>query len=145
MEEKIYETRAAPEKVRPDNIKEIKLPNYVKITEKCVKEMLIKFKNYGNNWVNLDDLYWKERILKECKEYNESMTIDSEKRKLLNILNMVAMAYETADTNRGCRQHIVDFKYIKMSEFKPWFVNCKICGKSLVINEGIIREDGEIE
>ena len=123
---------------------EIKLPHYEDLVVKGVHEMGIKFKNYGNDWVDKDAIYWKERILKEVKEYIDSMTVDSEKRKLINILNMVAMAYETVE-NRGCEQHIVDFEYIMMSGRKPWYSNCKICGKSLVIEKGIIREVEKIE
>ncbi len=118
---------------------DVELPNYHAIMELCIDEMRIKFKNYGNDWLKKDDIYWKERILKEVIEYNESMTIDSEKRKLLNILNMVAMAYDTVE-NRGCRQHIVEFGQILMSEHKTWYSNCNVCGKQLFIERGIIRE-----
>lgn len=82
---------------------EIKLPDYNYIVELAIKEMEIKFKNYGNDWLTLDDKYWKERISKEVQEYVDSMTVDSEQRKLLNILNMVCMAYELAPHVRSSR------------------------------------------
>ena len=120
--------------------KEIKLPHYEEVIVKCVHEMRIKFKNYGNDWLTSDDLYWKERLTKEIKEYCESMTIDSEKRKLLNIINIAMMAYETAETNRGCRQHMADFEDIVSSKGSDVFVNCTVCSMPLVIYNGIILE-----
>ena len=68
------------------------------------------------------------------------MTIDSEKRKLLNIINIAMMAYETAETNRGCRQHMADFEDIVSSKGSDVFVNCTVCSMPLVIYNGIILE-----
>jgi len=123
---------------------EIKLPNYEDIIKLCVEEMRIKFKNYGNDWLTSDDVYWKERLKKEVEEYYESMTIDSEKRKLLNIINIAAMAHETADNNRGCRQHEATFSIIAASKNCTIGTNCILCHKRLLITNGIIREDKNI-
>ncbi len=120
---------------------EMRLPNYENLINKSAHEMSVKFINYGNDWLEKDAIYWKERILKEVKEYIESMTIDSEKRKLLNILNMIAMAYDTIE-NRGCIYHIVPFEIIVKSEKKRINTICNRadCGKPLTIYNGIIRE-----
>lgn len=82
---------------------EIALPDYDKIIGLAIEEMKIKFKNYGNDWLKSDESYWKKRIFNECAEYRDSMTIDSEKRKLLNIINMCCMAFETAAKNRSSK------------------------------------------
>ena len=123
---------------------EIKLPHYEALIIKGVHEMGIKFKNYGNDWVDKDAIYWKERILKEVKEYIDSMTIDSEKRKLINILNMIAMAYETIE-NRGCVQHIVDFDIIVISKGTQIHVPCDKCGTTIWIENGTIQKEDKIE
>jgi len=81
----------------------MKLPDYDNIVLLAIEEMKIKFKNYGNEWLELNDAYWKKRIFNEVAEYRDSMTIESEKRKLLNILNMVAMAYATCDIKRSTK------------------------------------------
>lgn len=119
---------------------QILVPDYQDIIEKCIKEMTIKYVNYGNDWLEADDLFWKERLTKEIKEYKNSMTIDSEKRKLLNIINIAAMAYETADTKRGCTTHEVAFSVIASTEGKLIHTKCDKCGKPLAIGDGIIME-----
>ena len=76
--------------------KEIQVnPNFEKIVPLCIKELDIKFPDYGNSWQTLNKTYWQQRIRNEVDEYQNSMTSISEKRKLLNIMNMCAMAYET--------------------------------------------------
>lgn len=79
-------------------------PDFDTIIEKCRKELEIKFPNYGNTWLESDDEYYKERLTNEVDEYIKSMTPDSERRKLLNIINIAAMAYQTALANRAVRQ-----------------------------------------
>ncbi len=69
-------------------------PNFEKIIPLCIKELEIKFSDYGNSWMKEGSLYWHRRIKNEYHEYVESMTVASEKRKLLNIINMCAMAWE---------------------------------------------------
>ncbi len=69
----------------------------------CKKELDIKYSQYGNTWLEQDDKYYKERLIKEVREYIESMTVESEKRKLLNIINIAAMAWQTAKNNRATR------------------------------------------
>lgn len=113
-------------------------PDFGALITKCIAELQIKYSQYGNTWLEQDDLYYKERLLKEVKEYAESMTVESEKRKLLNIVNIAAMAYQTAKTNRGCRKHKVIFADIMNSRDQPVTSNCTICGKELVIRRGII-------
>ena len=76
-------------------------PDFAEIIAMCLHELTIKFPSYGNVWLEQDDAYYKERLSKEVKEYVEAMTIDSEKRKLLNIINIAAMAHQTAKANRA--------------------------------------------
>ena len=92
-------------------------PDFDTIIKKCLNEIKIKFPNYGNTWLEQDDKHYKERLKKEVDEYINSMTIDSERRKLLNIINLAAMAWQTAPVNR----------------FKGYtLINCNICNKPLL-------------
>ena len=72
-------------------------PNFEKIIPLCIKELEIKFPDYGNSWMKEDKEYWMQRISNEMYEYRNSMSKTSEKRKLLNIINMCAMAWENLD------------------------------------------------
>ncbi|KKM64219.1 hypothetical protein LCGC14_1503570 [marine sediment metagenome] len=69
-------------------------PNFEKIIPLCIKELEIKFPDYGNSWMKEGNGYWEQRIDNEVQEYMNSMSTASEKRKLLNIINMCAMAWE---------------------------------------------------
>ncbi len=113
-------------------------PDFENIVKLCVKELEIKYSNYGNTWVELDDIYYKERLKKEVLEYVESMTVESERRKLLNIINIAAMAHQTAESNRGCRKHKPPFEDIVKSKDDPYISSCMICGKDVVIKHGIV-------
>lgn len=92
-------------------------PDFSTIIGKCLDEIKTKFPNYGNTWLEKDNEHYKERIQKEVNEYIDSMTVDSERRKLLNIINLAAMAWQTALANR--KQ-----KYIS--------ARCNLCGKALM-------------
>lgn len=92
-------------------------PDFDTIIKKCTEQLEIKFTAYRNTWLELDDAYYKERLFKEVDEYVKSMTVESERRKLLNIINIAAMAWETAKANRAERRIPVI---------------CTICGGSLV-------------
>lgn len=70
-------------------------PDFEKIIPLCIRELNIKFPDYGNSWMECDKEYWIKRMGNEVEEYEKSMTLVSEKRKLLNIINMAAMAWET--------------------------------------------------
>jgi len=78
-----------------DDGKEQMDPDFEKIISLCIKELDIKFPEYGNSWLECNKEYWIKRIGNEVKEYDMAMTPQSEKRKLLNIINMAAMAWET--------------------------------------------------
>jgi len=71
-------------------------PDFDKIIPLCIRELDIKFPDYKNSWMICDKEYWIKRIGNELEEYVKSMTLPSDKRKLLNIINMAAMAWETA-------------------------------------------------
>lgn len=92
-------------------------PDFTDIIKKCEHELKIKFPTYGNIWLEEDDAYYKERLFKEVKEYIDAMTIVSERRKLLNIINIAVMAYQTAPVNRAK-------KYVPEM--------CPFCDKSLL-------------
>ena len=76
-------------------------PDFVEIAKLAQAELDIKYVNYGNSWLTQNEAYWKQRIKNEVDEYVKSMTIDSEKRKLLNIFNMCAMAFTTVSETRS--------------------------------------------
>jgi len=75
-------------------------PNFDAIIPLCVKELNIKFSDYGNTWLKMDTKYWVQRISNEVEEYEKSMTTQSAKRKLLNIINMCAMAWDNLENRR---------------------------------------------
>ncbi len=68
-------------------------PDFEKIIPLCINELNIKFPEYGNTWLDVDKEYWIKRIMNEIKEYEMSMTPQSDRRKMLNIINMAAMAW----------------------------------------------------
>lgn len=76
-------------------------PDFEEIIKLCRIEMEIKFPNYGNIWTEQDDKYFKERLRKEVNEYVASQTVDSERRKLINVMNIACMAWQTAMANRS--------------------------------------------
>jgi len=72
-------------------------PDFEKIIPLCIRELDIKFPDYGNTWTRAEKEYWIKRIGNEVEEYVKSMSLSSEKRKLLNIINMCAMAWDNLD------------------------------------------------
>ena len=68
-------------------------PDFEVIIPLCQRELDIKYPEYGNNWVGFKSEYWVPRIANEVDEYKNSMSRASEKRKLLNIINLAAMAW----------------------------------------------------
>jgi len=78
-------------------------PDFNIIIQLCINELNIKFPEYGNTWQEgqcLTTEYWIKRIGNELEEYKKSMTPMSAMRKLLNIINMVAMAYDNMMTGK---------------------------------------------
>lgn len=75
-------------------------PDLLDIISKCERELEIKFPDYGNSWMDEKTPYWLKRIQNELDEYEKSMNKPSAKRKLLNIINMCAMAYDNMDKGR---------------------------------------------
>ncbi len=72
-------------------------PDFESIIPLCYKELNIKFPDYGNSWQDEKKKYWQKRLANEVKEYKDSMSRASEKRKLLNIINMAAMAWDNLE------------------------------------------------
>lgn len=81
-------------------------PDFDKIIPKCIKELEIKFSEYGNSWLICKTPYWFGRIGNEFQEYKKSMSNESAKRKLLNIINMCAMAYDNLEEGRMYHEQI---------------------------------------
>ena len=70
-------------------------PPFDEIIPLCINELDIKFIEYKNSWLKCNKEYWIKRLSNEVKEFDMSMTPQSERRKLLNIINMAAMAWVT--------------------------------------------------
>ena len=68
-------------------------PDFDSIIEACKVELKIKFPNYGNTWLESNDRYYKERLDNEVQEYIKSTSIESERRKFINIINIACMAH----------------------------------------------------
>ncbi len=113
-------------------------PDFGALVVKCVEELKIKYSQYGNTWLEQDDLYYKERLMKEVSEYVDSMTVESERRKLLNIVNIAAMAFQTAAVNRGCRNHRPAFDDIMDSKGIQLSTVCLNCGKAIYLENGAV-------
>ncbi len=75
-------------------------PNFDEIIPLCRRELDIKFPDYGNSWMTSNTVYWVKRISNEIEEYEKSMMPASSKRKLLNIINMCAMAWDNLENKR---------------------------------------------
>ncbi len=72
-------------------------PDFECIIPFCQRELDIKFPDYGNSWTKETKEYWTKRIANEVAEYTNGMSDASDKRKLLNIINMAAMAFAVYD------------------------------------------------
>ena len=79
---------------------EQKNPDFEKIVPLCIHELDLKFHDYRNSWMTSYTPYWLKRISNELEEYQKSMTDQSAKRKLLNIINMCAMAWDNLENGR---------------------------------------------
>jgi len=75
-------------------------PEFDEIIPKCIKELDIKFPDYGNSWMRMKSDYWFKRIANEFVEYEKSMTGKSAQRKLLNMINMCAMVWDNLENGR---------------------------------------------
>ncbi len=75
--------------------REMFIPEFQGLIDKCIHELRIKFESYGNTWMNEPDGYWPDRLTNEIDEFKKALTEVAARRKLLNIINMAAMAYET--------------------------------------------------
>ncbi len=74
-------------------------PNFEKIIEGCKLKMMLKFHRYGNSWVNNSDWkFWKKRLSVEIKEVWEAKTKDKFLEEISDIINVLGMMYENADS-----------------------------------------------
>ena len=78
---------------------DIKIPNLNKIFEACQKAIVERFPLYGNSWQTASHEYFAARIIREVREYTSAMSTAEEGRKLINIINLAAMAYETRNND----------------------------------------------
>lgn len=69
-------------------------PDFDKIIPLCIHELDIKFEQYGNSWLDMYRGYWDERLTNEIEEFKKALQPNARKRKLLNIINIAAMAHE---------------------------------------------------
>ena len=61
-----------------------------------MKELIIKYPAYGNSYLDTDKLnlaFWKKRLTNEIQEYKKCLTPQERKRKIVNLFNLVWMAY----------------------------------------------------
>ncbi len=77
------------------NIHGEQIPDFKDIIARCKHELDVKFEHYGNSWMNEPDGYWRKRMYNELNEFANALTEVAAKRKLLNLINMAAMTYET--------------------------------------------------
>ncbi len=68
-------------------------PDFKQIMPICIRELDIKYSESSYIRLYMYKKYWLERITNKLDEYKKSMTPKSEKRKMLNIINMAAMAW----------------------------------------------------
>ncbi len=81
----------------------IKFPDFNKIINHCKLVMNIKFKQYGNSWVDLrydpsttssENEFWIKRLDTEFKEFLNAKTVDESKKELVDMINVCSMIYE---------------------------------------------------
>ena len=77
----------------------IELPNFNKIFGACQEVIVERFSLYGNSWKGSTTAYYEDRILREVQEYRAASTPEEKGRKLINIINLAAMAYETRNND----------------------------------------------
>ena len=80
----------------------IMIPDFDTIVSKCIHELNIKYEAYGNSWITEPDGYWIKRMTNELDEFTKAMTEVAAKRKLLNLINMAAMCFDTYKMPEKC-------------------------------------------
>lgn len=74
----------------------IKFPHFREINIECRNKIIVKFKQYGNSWVqwNPDLKWWKKRLNKEIKEIFLSTNPVERQREIVDAINILSMMYE---------------------------------------------------
>ena len=72
----------------------IAYPNFDVIVDICKNVIESRFSDYGNDWLTTDDQFWHGRLTNEVSEYMNASTKTEARRKLLNIINIAAMAFD---------------------------------------------------
>ena len=101
----------------------IDYPNFDHIIAECKKEIDVKYEKYLNEWKNHPDKkWWFARLENEIIELKHCLTVEEEKRKYINIINLASMAYDmrqphTHDTEPGTKYGAT------------FQTHCKTCGR----------------
>lgn len=76
-------------------------PNFEKITKDCQKIIEQKYKEYGNSWVNCNDIkFWQERLQTEIDEIETATTEEEMTEEILDAINILCMMWHnTTDFN----------------------------------------------
>ena len=80
-----------------------KNPNFDFLIVKAIHELDIKYEQYGNGWLDESEGYWDKRLSNEVEEFKKGTSQISRKRKLLNIINIAAMAFEVDKGSKHSR------------------------------------------
>lgn len=85
-------------KITIDLPDDIALPNIEQIIKRCIEELIIKHKNYGDSWkTTLDIDWWKMRIENEIDEFKKAIDNPARERKLINIINICMFTHTLLD------------------------------------------------
>ena len=79
--------------------KDQKNPDFTSIIKLATHELDIKYEQYGNSWLDSPEGYWDKRLFNEIEEFKKGTSQTVRKRKLLNIINIAAMAFEADKGN----------------------------------------------
>lgn len=63
------------------------------VLDHAIRELINKFPDYGNSYLNSGLDFWAERLENEVTEFKKAQTTAQKKRKAVNIFNIAWMAY----------------------------------------------------
>lgn len=69
------------------------VPDLQLILSKCIRELIVKYPDYGNSWQTDYHDYWLKRLHNEVNEFESAIGPQAAKRKLINIINIAMLAY----------------------------------------------------
>ena len=74
----------------------IAYPDYDFIFYLCENKVRLAHDKFRNNWTRTNNFYWRQRLKDEMVEYANAKTIKVQRSKLINIINMAAMAFDSS-------------------------------------------------